>query len=525
MAALYCMRILLSLFSLSKTFPRGEGFARVYPVLVGELLGEHLVDHLRVCFAARGLHDLADEGTDGLLLAALVLGDGLRVRRNRCVDGRLNGARVRDLDEALVLDNLLRVVLVRPHLLEDLLGDLAGDRVLHDETDHLAETLGADRGLRDVDAVLIEVLGEVAHDPVGRELRVGTRCDDGVEVLCHGARARDDAGIVVRQAVFLLEAGATGIRQFRQLAAVLLDCLLARDDWRQIRLRHVAVVVRVLFAAHRERDAAGRVERARLLDDVAAVLEYFLLALNLVVDGILEILEGVDVLHLRAGAELFRASRAQGDVDVGAQVAFFHAAVRDVDVLHDGLDLLHVGAGLFCRAQVRLRNNLEEWHTRAVVVDVARRGVLDGRARVNKLAGVLLHVDARQADALLLAIDIDVDPAVLSDWQVVLGRLPVLRQVRIVVVLAVELAVLVDCAVRREAGLDAELDDTLVDRRQDARQAEADRADMRVLLRAEARGAAAEDLRFRLEFAVDLKANDCFVFHQCFPPSSGICLW
>ena len=258
---------------------------------------------------------------------------------------------------------------------------------------------------------------------------------------------------------------------------------------------------------------------------MAAILEHLFLTLDLVVDGVLEVLEGVDVLHLRAGAELFRTGRAQGDVDVGAQVTLFHAAVRDVDVLHDGLDLLHVGAGLFGGAQVRLGDDLKKRHTRAVVVDVARRGVLDGRARVDELAGVFFHVDARQADALLLAVDIDVDPAVLSDRQIVLRRLPVLRQVRIVVVLAVELAVLVDRAVRREAGLDAELDDALVDRRQDARQAEADRADVRVLLRAEARGAAAENLRFRLELAVDLKANDCFVFHQWFPPSSGICLW
>ena len=144
---------------------------------------------------------------------------------------------------------------------------------------------------------------------------------------------------------------------------------------------------------------------------------------------------------------------------------------------------------------------------------------------MDELAGVFLHVDARQADALLLTVDVDVDPAVLSDRQVVLGRLPVLRQVRVIVVLAVELAVLVDRTVRREAGLDAELDDALVDRRQNTRQAEADRADMRVLLCAEARSTAAEDLRFRLELAVDLKANDCFVFHQWFPPSSGICLW
>ena len=144
---------------------------------------------------------------------------------------------------------------------------------------------------------------------------------------------------------------------------------------------------------------------------------------------------------------------------------------------------------------------------------------------MNELAGILLHVDTRQADAFLLTVNIDIDPAMLSNRQVVLRRLPVLRQIRIVVVLAVELAVLVDRAVRGEAGLDAELDDALVDGWQHARQAQADRADMRVLLGAEARGTAAENLCFCLEFAVDLKANDCFVFHQLFPPRSAISLW
>ena len=283
--------------------------------------------------------------------------------------------------------------------------------------------------------------------------------------------------------------------------------------------------MRVLFAAHGKRDATGRIPGTGFLHDMTAVLEDLGLTLDLIVDGVFDSLEGVDVLHLGTGAEGIGADRAQGHVEVRAQVALLHAAVGDVDVLHDSLDLFHVDAGFLSGGHVRLGDDLEEWHAGTVVVDVGGSGVFDGRAGVNQLTSIFLHVDTGQTDTFLLAIHIDVYPAMLDDWQVILGRLPVLRQVRIVVVLAVELAVFVDGAIRRETCLDGKLDDALVDGRQYARQAQADRADMRVLLSAESRGTAAEDFRFGFQFAVYFKTDYGFVLHQLLPPSLAISLW
>ena len=105
----------------------------------------------------------------------------------------------------------------------------------------------------------------------------------------------------------------------------------------------------LLLAAHGEGDAALWIPCARFLNDVTTVLEHFGLTLNFVVDGILKCLERVDVLHLRARAQLVRANGPQRDVDVCAEIPLLHAAVGDIDVLHDRLDLLHVGTRFFRR--------------------------------------------------------------------------------------------------------------------------------------------------------------------------------
>ena len=143
---------------------------------------------------------------------------------------------------------------------------------------------------------------------------------------------------------------------------------------------------------------------------------------------------------------------------------------------------------------------------------------------MNEFSCVLLHVDARQTNALLPLFRIDIHPAMFGDRQVVLRGLEVLWQIRIVVILAVELAVSVDRAVRRQPRLDGEMDDLTVDDRENAGQTEADGTDMCVLRGSEPRSTAAEDLGLCLELAVNLKADDGFVFHAL-PPIGAIFVW
>ena len=174
----------------------------------------------------------------------------------------------------------------------------------------------------------------------------------------------------------------------------------------------------LLLATHGEGDAALGIPCARFLNDVTAVLKYLGLTLDFVVDGILKCLEGVDVLHLRARAQLVRADGTQRDVDIRTEIPLLHAAVGDIDVLHDRLDLLHVGARFFRRGHIRLRDDFKQGDTRTVVIHVGRGGVLDRRAGVHEFPCVLLHMDAGQTNALLARLRVNIHPTVLRNRKV-----------------------------------------------------------------------------------------------------------
>ena len=138
---------------------------------------------------------------------------------------------------------------------------------------------------------------------------------------------------------------------------------------------------------------------------------------------------------------------------------------------------------------------------------------------MNQLTGILLHVNTGDADTLRPVGGIDIHIAMLTDGQVKLRGLEVLRQIRIVVVLAVKFAEMVDFAIHSETGLDGKLNDPTVYYRQNAGQSEADRADMGILFGTEAGSAAAENFRIGFQLAVNLETDYCFVFHYSAPPS------
>src|SRR4051812_49982467 len=71
-------------------------------------------------------------------------------------------------------------------------------------------------------------------------------------------------------------------------------------------------------------------EVAGLLHDALAGVEPRALSLDLVADGALHAAQRVDVLGLRAGAELLAALWHQRQVDVAAQAALLHPYVGDV---------------------------------------------------------------------------------------------------------------------------------------------------------------------------------------------------
>ena len=206
------------------------------------------------------------------------------------------------------------------------------------------------------------------------------------------------------------------------------------------------------------------------------------LAGHLVVDGPAQRAQRVDVLDLAAGAvRLARA--AHRDVGVDAQRALLELAVGGADGHEDGAQLLDVGAGVVGRAQVGLRDDLEQRDAGPVVVHEGVLGAVDAAAAalVGGLAGVLLQVGPGDADAGAAR---QLEPAVDVERLVVLGDLEVLRHVRVEVVLPGEHA-RADLAVQRQADPDGQLHRRLVEHGQRAGQAERDRVDVGVGLGAE----------------------------------------
>jgi hypothetical protein len=201
---------------------------------------------------------------------------------------------------------------------------------------------------------------------------------------------------------------------------------------------------------------------------------------------------------------------SQRDVRVAAEVAALHVRVGDLDVAQDRAQGAQVGGGLGGRAQIRLAHDLEQRHAGAVEIDVGRVAA-DHRRIVDRLARVLLHVDAVQAYALdrdlAAVLDGHVQPALGRERLLVLGDLVALRQVGIEVVLAREHRVRVHLAVGRERRPDRELHGPAVEHREHPGQRQADRMHRVVRRRAVAHRRRAEELRGGAQLGVDLEPD------------------
>ncbi len=396
------------------------------------------------------------------------------------------------------------------HLRENLLGEFAGQVAFRDEVHQFAKILGWNRRIGDLLTLGVQGAHQVAHHPVRRAARVRAILDHLLVILAQRSRHRQHFGVVFPQAVLLDEPGALGGRQFRHRRADLGQPPLAHAQRQQIRFGEVAVIVSVLLAPHRHGFAGIGVVQAGLLNDLAAALDDGDLALDLVVESLLEESERVQVFHLDLRAESLRAAQAHRHVGVATQVSLLHIARRDFGELEQQLQLVQVSVGLVRIPQVGFGDDLDQRRAAAVEVDVGVP-VRVAKAVVQALAGVVFHVDPRDAGALVAVFHDEVDPAVLGQRLIVLRDLVALRQVRIEVVLPGENRLRANLAVHRQRGLDRHLDGVPVQHGQRAGQPQADRAHVGVRGRAETGRAGAEDFRTSGKLDMHLQADDRLV--------------
>ena len=236
------------------------------------------------------------------------------------------------------------------------------------------------------------------------------------------------------QAVLLLEKGAFFVRQHRQRSPESFQLLRRKDHRRQVGFREIAVIARRLFSAHDDGLPGALVKAQSLLQHRAARVQNFRLPGVFGPNGPFHALEGVQILHFRAGAHgLARTAKAQ--VHIAAEAALVHAAVADPGGGQDGPQLFQIGAGFLRRAKVRLGHDLDQGHAATVQVDSRYAGPV-----VQQLARVFLHVDAGNADAFRSPICENFHKSRFAQGVEKLGDLIGLGQVGIKEILAVEAA-------------------------------------------------------------------------------------
>ncbi len=290
-------------------------------------------------------------------------------------------------------------------------------------------------------------------------------------------------------------------------ATALLKERIVEFERQQIRVREVAIIVRIFLGPQRARRAAIGIEQPRLLHDRAALLEHLDLAPRLIFDDLHDEAHGIDVLRLRPRSELI-ARLAHADIDVGAHGAFLHIAVARADIAEDRPQLPEISPCFRWRTHVRPRHDFHQRDARAIEVDVGHGRVLV----VHQLARVLLDVDALDADALgaalVLLVEKNLDLALAHQRMEQLADLIALRKVGVEIVLPVEAAPAIDLRVERHARAHRLADALAVRHRKHPRHRRIDQRHLRVRLGAERRRGTGEQLgRRRRDLRVDFEAD------------------
>ena len=96
--------------------------------------------------------------------------------------------------------------------------------------------------------------------------------------------------------------------------------------------------MRLFFRAHSKCLAFVRIVEPSLLRDLSAILNDAYVALDLVLQRLLNKSKRVDVLDLGLRAQFFLSARAHADIGIAAQRTFFHIAVADPRVKDDFLE-------------------------------------------------------------------------------------------------------------------------------------------------------------------------------------------
>src|ERR1035438_5444121 len=180
--------------------------------------------------------------------------------------------------------------------------------------------------------------------------------------------------------------------------------------------------MRLFFRAHAVSAAFVGVVETGLLNDLAAALERFDVALDFILQRLFDKAERVDVLYFCLSAEFLLSAGPHANVGIAAQGTFLHVAVADAGIENDLLETGEVLVGFVGRAHVGFADDLGERNTGAIQID--RRLVSGiGKTLMQTLARVFFEMQAGNAGFLFATIKIDVNRSKIPKRVVTLPNL------------------------------------------------------------------------------------------------------
>ena len=251
---------------------------------------------------------------------------------------------------------------------QNLLSNLAANNSALNQLHQLSQLLGLKGQVGNSQPIGIYIGGNIAGDPVGDALGVGAGRYRGLEVFGHRALIGKHSGVVDRQTQLLGVAVPLSRGQLGQLGAPALPLGVTHLDGAKVGIWEVAIVTGALLTAHALGELLCLVPKACFLPHRLTGFIGLDLALNLVINRLLNSREGIHILDLHLRTEGGIAAAPHGDIHIATQGTLLHVAVTHAQITHDPANLRGVFRCFAAGAQIRFADNLSESYTGAVVV-------------------------------------------------------------------------------------------------------------------------------------------------------------
>ena len=296
------------------------------------------------------------------------------------------------------------------------------------------------------------------------------------------------------------------------------------NQWRQVRVGKITVVVRIFLAAHGARLITIRVVEAGFLNHSSAVLDQLDLATHFILDGALHESEGIEILDLTAGAELSLSDRTHRHVGIHSKRAFLHVAVANAQPGDQAVQRAGVGNRLKRRAHLGLAHDLQQRRSSTVQVDARHAGQRSAPQPAHcvfmqRLAGILFKVSPGQVDHFFmraLAVLPGQRQAAAADHRdLVLADLIPLGQIRVEIIFSGKDRTRGDVRANRQSESHGAFQRGGVHDRQDSGQRQINRAGLRVGSRTECGRCPGKNLRSGRELHMRLEPDDHFPAFHC----------